>query len=232
MELTDIGADLVLALLGGLFGAPHCLAMCGGTAAGVALEARSRPLRALLCYNAGRILTYSALGAFMGALGSFVDGAGRTARLQGTAALLGGVLILLWALRGTRLRVPLPGAVQRLWSSAERLGRRWKGRGTPAAALLAGLLLGFLPCGLTYAMQMNAAAGSSSFRGALLLAAFGLGTLPALLLAGLSARRLGRALRSRARSAGRALAVTIGVLCMLRGLAAGGWIPSIHPWLW
>nr|WP_277713193.1 hypothetical protein [Paenibacillus mucilaginosus] len=42
------------------------------------------------------------------------------------------------ALRGTRLRVPLPGAVQRLWSSAERLGRRWKGRGTPAAALLAG----------------------------------------------------------------------------------------------
>nr|WP_277714088.1 hypothetical protein [Paenibacillus mucilaginosus] len=42
MELTDIGADLVLALLGGLFGAPHCLAMCGGTAAGVALEARSR----------------------------------------------------------------------------------------------------------------------------------------------------------------------------------------------
>nr|WP_277714054.1 sulfite exporter TauE/SafE family protein [Paenibacillus mucilaginosus] len=39
-------------------------------------------MRALLCYNAGRILTYSALGAFMGALGSFVDGAGRTARLQ------------------------------------------------------------------------------------------------------------------------------------------------------
>ncbi|WP_426446948.1 sulfite exporter TauE/SafE family protein [Paenibacillus sp. S-38] len=232
MEMAGVGADLLLALLGGLFGAPHCLAMCGGTAAGIVLKAGSRPVRALLCYNAGRILTYTALGAFMGAVGSFVDGAGQAARLQGTATLLGGCLILLWALRGTRLRVPLPEAVQRLRGSAERLGHRWKGRGTPAAALLAGLLLGFLPCGLTYAMQMNAAAGGSPTRGALLLAAFGLGTLPALLLAGLSASRLGRALRSRARTAGRVLAVTIGVLCILRGLAAGGWIPSVHPWLW
>ncbi|MCZ8519965.1 MULTISPECIES: sulfite exporter TauE/SafE family protein [Paenibacillus] len=230
--MTMPWSDAVLALLGGLFGAPHCIGMCGGTAAGYALEARSGPLRAVLFYNAGRVLTYTMLGAFMGAVGSFIDGAGRIAELQGAATFVGGCLILLWALRGTRLRIPVPAALRRLRASAERRGLRWKGKGTPAAALLGGLLLGFLPCGLTYAMQMNAAAGGSPYRGALLLAAFGLGTVPALLLAGLTARRLGRALRSRARAAGTAVAVTMGVLCILRGLAAGGWIPSVHPWLW
>ena len=95
-----------------------------------------------------------------------------------------------------------------------------------------GVLLGFLPCGLTYAMQMNAAASGSWAEGAALLLAFGLATVPVFALLALFSGRLGKGRKKIMRAAGTALAYTMGVLAILKGMAANGWIPSVHPWLW
>lgn len=221
---------IILAALTGLMGAPHCIAMCGGTAGGFALNADTGAFRAVLAYNLGRWTTYIGLGAVMGALGSFVNVAGKLAGIQAIASMAGGALILLWALRKAALPLARWGPLR--FAPVSRLASRLRSRKDAAAIYASGILLGFIPCGLTYAMQMNAAASSHAWSGALLMAAFGLATFPALIAAGLFAGALKKSLRSKIQRAGHYIAVWIGVVTILRGMAANGWIPSIHPWLW
>ncbi|WP_080839116.1 sulfite exporter TauE/SafE family protein [Cohnella massiliensis] len=219
-----------LAALSGIMGAPHCFAMCGGIVSSFALNAKGSPLKAILAYNAGRVATYSLLGAAMGAAGSFVNLAGGLVGVQGIASMLGGALILLWTFR--RFTLPLhrrtvPGHDAALGAFA-RLRLRFELTGV----FLTGLLLGLLPCGLTYAMQMNAAASGSWAEGFLVMLTFGLATFPVLLLTGLSAGGIGRKWRRAMRKAGTALAAVMGILSIMKGMSANGWIPSIHPWIW
>lgn len=221
---------LILAALTGILGAPHCIGMCGGTVSGFALHADSSALRAVTAYNLGRVTTYTGLGLLMGTVGSFVDVAGRLAGIQGIASIAGGAFILLWAFRKYALplahwgplRIPL----------LRRLSESLRSRKDSAAIYFSGILLGFIPCGMTYAMQMNAAASGQAWSGAVLMAVFGLSTLPALYFAGLFAGAIKKTLRRHVLRIGHFVAVWIGVVSILRGMAANGWIPSIHPWLW
>lgn len=221
---------LVLAALTGILGAPHCIGMCGGTVSGFALNADIGALRAVTAYNLGRVTTYTGLGLLMGTVGSFVDVAGKLAGIQGIASIAGGILILLWVFR--KYALPLAGwgplRIPRLRRWSEKLRTRKDG----AAVYLSGILLGFIPCGMTYAMQMNAAASGQAGSGALLMAVFGLSTLPALYFAGLFAGAIKRTLRRHVLKIGQMVAIWIGMVSILRGMAANGWIPSIHPWLW
>jgi sulfite exporter TauE/SafE len=228
---SSMNADgLVLAALTGILGAPHCIGMCGGTVSGFALHADTSALRAITAYNLGRVTTYIGLGVVMGTVGSFVDVAGKLAGIQGIASIAGGLFILLWAYRKYALPLarwgPLRIPLLRRWSENLRL------RKDGAAIYFSGVLLGFIPCGLTYAMQMNAAASGHAWSGALLMAVFGLATLPALYFAGLFAGVLKKTLRRHVFRIGQMVTVWIGIVSILRGMAANGWIPSIHPWLW
>jgi len=81
-------------------------------------------------------------------------------------------------------------------------------------------------------MQMHAAASGEAWSGALIMAVFGMATLPALFVAGIFAGSVKHSLRGKILWAGQAVAVWIGVLSVLRGMAANGWISGIHPWLW
>lgn len=228
MDITMNGIALVV--MAGLMGAPHCAAMCGGIVSSVALRAQGSPMKPVLAYNAGRVVTYSAIGGFMGLAGSFLDAAGGLVGLQAVASLLGGAFILLWTLR--RYVLPIfhshPDQNSRIQGEIHRLGQKYE----TLAAFLTGILLGFMPCGLTYAMQMNAAASGTAAEGSLIMLVFGLATFPILLLTAISAGSLTRRWRRFMRKAGGYLAVLMGSLCILKGLSANGWIPSIHPWLW
>ncbi|RUS46882.1 sulfite exporter TauE/SafE family protein [Cohnella sp. AR92] len=222
--------ELAIAVLAGLTGAPHCIIMCGGIGASIAMEAKRSAVVSLLLYHSGRILTYALTGAVMGAAGSFLNLAGSFVGLQGAASIAGGIFILLWVWRKYALplqAIRLPGH--------ERL-RRLAASSTGAAEFLAifltGLLLGLLPCGLTYAMQMNAAATGHWGEGFLIMLAFGLSTFPVLFAFALFAKAIGRRTRRGLRQAGQILATIMGVLAVMKGLSANGWIPSIHPWLW
>lgn len=221
---------LLLTALSGLMSAPHCVLMCGGAMGGFTLNANHGPLAVAAAYNLGRVFTYTCIGAFMGMIGSFVDGAGMLIGLQGISGMMGGLLIMLWvfgkvALPVQRLSPLRLAAVERWLTRLRRSRERW-------TILLSGVLFGFMPCGLTYAMQMNAAASGSPWSGAAVMAVFGLSTFPALLVVALFANRIHQWLRGYMTAAGKVLAVIIGLVSILRGMAANGWIPHLYPWLW
>ncbi|MBP1894089.1 sulfite exporter TauE/SafE [Paenibacillus lactis] len=228
--MDTAGNSLALVALTGLMGAPHCFAMCGGIVSSVALRAQGSPMALILAYNVGRVATYAAIGGFMGLVGSFLDSAAGFVGLQSAASIIGGLLILLWTFR--RYTLPMfrthPYKNSRVQSKLQQLGQRYE----ILATFLTGILLGFLPCGLTYAMHMNAAASGTAAEGSLIMLVFGISTFPVLLLTAMSAGSLTKRWRRAMRRIGGYLAVLMGLLCILKGLSANGWIPSVHPWLW
>jgi sulfite exporter TauE/SafE len=181
---------LVGPLVMGLAGSGHCGGMCGGIAASAAASSNARPGgRALLpvLLNGGRLVTYVTAGAVVGALGGAL---GDVTALHDTLAWVRGVagvalvafgLALAAGVRSFTLLDRLGGP---LWRSLQPLVARVGGPSTPLRALAFGALWGFLPCGLVYtALALSAAAGSAA-AGAASMAAFGLGTTPALVLVG------------------------------------------------
>lgn len=228
MTLTWHAAGLVL--LTGLFSAPHCIGMCGGIVSTVSLQADMPASRSTMLYNGGRVLSYSAMGAMMGAVGSFVDVAGRLAGIRGLASIIGGLFVLLWLWR--KFQIPLMGRLSGLLHRKLAAGTRQSARGAALHVFATGIAFGFLPCGLTYAMGMNAAASGSTPEGAAIMALFGLGTFPALAAAASIAAFANRRWRRFMRRAGVVTAMAVGIISILRGLAVNGLIPSITPWLW
>ena len=182
------------ALLGGMFAlgiasGVHCVGMCGGivTAFSVVRMESHRPIFPLarqLAFNAGRISTYAAAGAAAGTAGSFLA-------LQNGLYLFANVVLILVGLHlagfGALLRLERLGAP--LWRRLQPLAARASAKGNP---YFAGLLWGWLPCGLVYAALAVAVTSGSSLKGAAAMLAFGLGTLPWLLAAGAAAAQLRR----------------------------------------
>lgn len=228
--MTITWHQLGLIVLTGLFSAPHCIGMCGGIVSAVSLHSTASVRKSTLLYNTGRIISYTALGAVMGAVGSFVDVAGKLAGVQGLASIIGGCFLLLWLWR--RFQLPL---MHRLSTFLHKrlTGDVYRSKGQESAHLLAtGIAFGFLPCGLTYAMQMTAASTGSAIKGAAVMALFGLSTFPALALAASIAAFANKKWRRFMRKAGLITAIAVGLLSILRGLAVNGVIPTLSPWLW
>jgi sulfite exporter TauE/SafE len=181
------------ALAAGLLGGVHCAGMCGGIVGSLSAAARGPALPRQLAFNGGRIASYAAAGAVAGLLGSLAALAGPvlTAKVV-LFALANGLMILLglyvagW---GTAL-LRLESAGGAIWRQAQPLARRMMPIDSTARALGAGALWGFVPCGLVYSMLALSVASGSPARGAMVMAAFGLGTLPTLLAAGYGAQRL------------------------------------------
>jgi sulfite exporter TauE/SafE len=215
-----------------LLGSAHCAGMCGGFVAFYA-GAAAGPRRgsvwlAHLAYNGGRLAAYAALGAAAGALGAALDTTGGVLLgIQRTAAIVSGVLITLWGVRSLLevlgVRVPRLGAPAGLRSLAAR------GIGAVAAAppllraLVVGLATGLLPCGWLYVFLATAAGTGSALGGAVLMAVFWAGTLPAMLSLGLGLQALAGPLR-------RHLPVACAIAMIVVGLLAiGGRLSSVDP---
>src|SRR6266536_1926166 len=217
-------AHLVLALTTGLLGGfGHCAGMCGPLVASVGLVSSPllgarRALGGQLLYNAGRVTTYALLGALMGLTGSFVNTAGRLAGLQDVVAVLAGVVMVVMGLGAAGITGWACALEQRLASRVLRGVRFVLEGGGPGRFYVLGLMLGFLPCGLSYSAFVGAAATGGLPQGLLFALAFALGTVPALLLVGgASAFASARARGVLYRLGGLAV-VLVGVLFILRGL--------------
>ena len=180
-ELTLLSAVAI-----GWLGGVHCLGMCGGIVSALALSAPdTQRTPVLMAYNLGRCLTYIMLGMLAGALGGWgtqLLGVGPTLLYAIANLLLIGMGLYLlglpWLVR------PLEQGGQHLWRHIEPVSRRLFPVYTVPRALAVGLLWGFLPCGLVYSALATAFALGAADQGALWMAAFALGTLPNLLLAG------------------------------------------------
>ena len=202
--MSDAGL-LISALLIGLLGGSHCVGMCGGIAGalsmGLPAAVRQRPfslLRYLLAYNAGRLISYATAGAIAGGLGAGALGFVEVDAARHIAALLAALFLIalgVYLIGWTPMLAPLERLGGHLWRHLEPLGRRFLPPRSPAQALGLGLVWGWLPCGMVYSVLVWALSTGSALGGALLMLAFGLGTLPTLLALGAAARGLQRLAR-------------------------------------
>lgn len=184
------------ALLLGLAASGHCLAMCGGITAalGVATlrggDGRPR-LLLLVGYQLGRIASYSLAGLlFAGMLGGLialldVESVRRALRALSALALLLAALVAFGRVRDPG-RLIGPG----IWHRLAPLGRRLLPIASWPRAFAFGMVWGWMPCGFVYTVLLIATLQQDALGGAMTMAAFGLGTAPALLIAGLGAERL------------------------------------------
>ncbi|HEX9184995.1 MAG TPA: sulfite exporter TauE/SafE family protein [Burkholderiales bacterium] len=219
----DAGIPLALFLLGLASGA-HCVGMCGGIVTAFSAPQPLLPAASLarrqLAFNAGRISSYAAAGAIAGLIGSgayAIAAAPAQAVLQVLASLML-VLIGLYLAGFSGAATWLERIGAPLWRRLQPLAVRLR-----AHSFAAGAVWGWLPCGLVYGALVTAAATGAPARGAAAMLAFGLGTLPWLLAAGLAAARLRAWLSQRAfRVAAGSLVLAFGVW----GLARAGGLPA------
>lgn len=169
------------ALMMGLVGGPHCVAMCGAACAGIGQSAGAGKNAALWTFQFGRIVGYSALGALAAAsmqgLGWLTIGSAALRpvwSLFHVAALALG-LLLVWQ---ARQPVWLEVGARKVWT-AVRSARVTGGCGAP---LVLGVVWALLPCGLLYSALMVAALAGSIAAGASVMALFALGTSVSMLL--------------------------------------------------
>lgn len=230
-----MSAELAAAAFGmGLVGSLHCVAMCGGISAtlcarrGPAPEGspHARRLGIALLYNAGRVLTYTALGALVGAWASLSIELSPGLHVRTALRVFAALSVLAVALHLTGV---FPGykSIERLgaplWSRVSPAAKRLLREPTPARALALGALWGLLPCGLLYGALFVAAGAGSAPGGALVMLAFGAATLPALGALGALASRAG-ALLSRVwfRRAAGVLLSGLAAWSLLAALAGEG----------
>jgi len=179
-------------LLIGFLGGTHCVTMCGGIVTALALGAPASA-RLHLAYNAGRIASYTAAGALVGAIGETGIALSGQLPLRNVLYLFANLMLiaLSFYLIGMTQALAFSEALgRRLWQHLQPLTRRYLPARTVAQALPLGMIWGWLPCGLVYSALATALASGSALQGAGLMLSFGAGTLPNLLLAGLLAARL------------------------------------------
>ena len=182
--------SLIEVLIVGLLGGVHCLGMCGSIVgiftAQVPKDAARWPFH--LAYSSGRIASYAVAGALVGAIG-------QAGLLMRDAVPVQHLLFILSSLMLVALGLYLAGVwgavrqIERmggsLWKRLQPFTVRLLPVNTVPRALGLGALWGWLPCGLVYSVLLVALASGSATRGALIMLAFGLGTLPNLLAIGL-----------------------------------------------
>lgn len=227
---------LAAVLAASLIGSLHCVGMCGGFVASVSGACRvpgqprtARAFGPLLAYQAARGVAYASLGALAGLLGAGLDASAAIVGVQRVAGPLMGVVLIAMALTSLRGRSTTPtsslttvrGKARRP-SSLDRLrlalAKSVREHGATAGAA-AGLLTALLPCGWLWAYLAVAASTGSVGGGSLVMAAFWLGSVPALLGVGLLAGELGRRLGRHAPRITAALLLGLGVASLVGKLS-------------
>ena len=227
--MNPTGFDLppmLAAFIFGLMGGAHCIGMCGGIMSALTFAvppSMRQPARLgglLLSYNLGRILSYMIAGASVAALGTLLSlspSAGMA--LQAFAAVML-ILMALYIANWWKGLLKVEAVGRQVWKHIEPFGRRLMPVVKLPQAFALGAVWGWLPCGLVYSMLAWSLAIADPLEGALLMGAFGLGTLPALLATGIAARQLSGLIRHPTTRSIAALSIIAFALWQLYDLAA------------
>jgi sulfite exporter TauE/SafE len=222
-------SSYLAAFVVGLLGGGHCVGMCGGIVGaltfGLPASVQSRLINTFpyqLGYNLGRITSYVAAGAIMGGLGVLLTQAVPVyIAQQGLLVIAGAFMILLGLYLGgwwTGLaRIEHLGNL--LWTKIEPFARKLLPVKSPGQAWILGLVWGWIPCGLVYSMLVWTVSAGSVAKGAGLMLAFGLGTLPNLFLMGILAGSLAHWLKDvRVRRGAGLIVILFGVVTLVRAI--------------
>lgn len=209
------------ALLAGLVGSLHCAAMCGGIATGLGSSRSGWP--AAMCFNLGRIGGYALAGLLVGLLGTALLRMLAWPALATTLRVLLGAVLVIAGLRlldrhGRLAFINRPATA--LWRHLSPLARRLMPADHAVKQLALGMLWGWIPCGLSSTLLAAAWLQADALNGALLMTAFGAGTLPMMVpLTWSGARMKGRLQRGWPR-------VGVALLLVVAGL-----LTAATPWL-
>ncbi len=190
---------LLTALTIGLLGSVHCIGMCGGIVGALTLSIapqaavnNARLLSYLTAYNFGRITSYSIAGAIAGLLGGTLLSVIDTHIAMLFTRILTGLFLLalgLYLAGWTQFLAPIEKSGQHLWKLIQPISQRFIPIRSLSQAFATGLVWGWLPCGLVYSALIWALASGDIVIGAAIMLIFGIATLPALFLSGLSAAK-------------------------------------------
>ncbi|MFA7617945.1 MAG: sulfite exporter TauE/SafE family protein [Thiohalomonadaceae bacterium] len=207
-----------MAFFAGLLGSGHCIGMCGGLVCAFFMRIGQGARGALIyaAYHGARVLVYVIVGVLAGMLGLVLTSTGIVGKTQAILQILAGVIVILlgldilgiapWRLRLNFLPTAwLQGAV-RLAATRPVTG-----------AFTGGLINGLMPCSLTLAMAVKATTAQGPLDGGLLMLAFGLGTLPSMLLMSVLLARLGATRRAQLLRVAALFVIALGVATVWQG---------------
>lgn len=219
--------NLIIAGLSlGVISSFHCVGMCGPIAFALPVQqlSRWRSMLAMFSYHMGRIMTYAALGAIFGILGRQVYLAGFQ---RWFSIILGiGLLVMMWQNTGSKGKIQF-GLFNRLQLKVQHwIGLLLKDQ-RPLSFLLLGMANGLLPCGMVYLAIAGAVSAAHVLDSIAFMAAFGLGTFPAMMALSVFGIVASIGVRNRIRQLTPLVIGIMGLLLILRGLNLG--IPYISP---
>ncbi|EEF80702.1 sulfite exporter TauE/SafE family protein [Methylophaga thiooxydans] len=221
--MDAIISSYITAFLLGLFSTVHCIAMCGSVIGALTLslpvevrESQRRMLPFVFNYNVGRILSYGVAGLIVGLLSTPLTqlNAHWVLRIVSVMVMIGmGLYLAGWFpkfARAERLGAPV-------WRLLQPIGQKLLPVKSYSQAFFLGMVWGWLPCGLVYAALAVAATAGDPVKGGLVMLAFGAGTLPAVMGAGLFTGMLAALARSKQ------LRQIAGVLIIVMAIATLFW---------
>ena len=199
----------------GLMTSVHCLAMCGGINLSQCVSRGG--LNSPFLYNLGRVISYTAVGFVVGALGSVID---FSVAAQGALKLVAGLIMIIMGINMLgffpwlrKLNPKMPQVI------AKRVNaEKFKSK----SPLIVGLLNGFMPCGPLQAMQIYALSTENPLTGALSMLLFSLGTVPLTFSFGAFSSMLGQKFTRKATAAGATLVVVLGMSMFTDGWSLTG----------
>jgi sulfite exporter TauE/SafE/copper chaperone CopZ/plastocyanin domain-containing protein len=233
-QLADEKMSYGMLFVIGLVTSVHCVAMCGGInlsqcipKSGDAASDKSRfsTFRPTFLYNLGRVISYTAVGFLVGALGSVVTFSNT---LQGVLKLAAGVFMVIM---GINMLGIFPW-LRRLNPRMPQIFARKidKEKSKSSSPLIVGLLNGLMPCGPLQAMQIYALSTGSPFSGALSMFLFSLGTVPLMFGLGALSSALGKKFTSKVMTVGAVLVVVLGMSMFSQGMSLSGFqVPDLFP---
>jgi len=228
-EGMGYGMLLVIGLLTGV----HCIAMCGGINLSQTLKNANAPADAAsqtnnskssfnfslllpgILYNSGRLVSYTAVGVLVGALGSVITLSGR---FQGVVQLIAGVFMVIMGIN----MLGLFPALRRFIPQMPKLfAKKTDEQKTAHSPLVVGFLNGFMPCGPLQAMQVYALSTGSPVKGGISMFLFCAGTIPLMFALGAASSALsgakGQTFSRRVMQAGAILVAALGLVMFSNG---------------
>lgn len=205
----------------GLLTSVHCVAMCGGINLSqcikpISIDGTVSVPRSSLLYNSGRVVSYTVIGAVVGALGSVIS---FTGIYKGIISMFAGIFMILMGINmiGTfrhikKVNIQIPAGLRDILL----------GKNGQRGPFTVGLINGLMPCGPLQTMQLYALGTGNPIDGALSMFAFSLGTVPLMFSFGAMSTLLSKGATKRLMKASAVLVIVLGLVMFQRGTALSG----------
>ncbi len=222
MIVQTILAGLTL----GFIGSFHCVGMCGPLALSLPVYHLQgvKKITAHLLYNTGRVFTYSTIGFVAGLAGRGFYEAGWQ---QLFSIATGSIMLLFTLLYFVWKKNYQPGWLQQFNRKVQKGIAYFLQQKNNTGYFLLGSVNGFLPCGMVYMAIASALITGHAGMSALLMAGFGLATLPAMLLLGIAGSGINISIRKKMKQLTPVVIILVSCLLIMRGMNLG--IPYISP---